>query len=173
MKGCEQMIYNRDAAVRYALQYALNPNPAYIFYRGDDCTNFISQCLRAGGAQNDYHPTHPWWYSNGRTSICWAVAHSLYWYIRICSEQNRFGIKALTYTLNNPNDYAHAIKGKVVPGDLIQYSDAQGRIRHSTIITAFDAAGEPLVSQHTFEGRNVSWRKPFAQSIFHHITGIN
>ena len=95
------IFYDRNSAVSYALQYALDPNSSYIYYQGDDCTNFISQCLRAGGAKNDFNRTHPWWYNNGQTSICWAVAHSLYWYIRVNTAENRFGIKANTYTINN------------------------------------------------------------------------
>ena len=167
------MNYNREAAVRYALRYALAPNPGYVFYPDDDCTNFISQCLAAGGAQNDFNQSYPWWCVGKRTSVCWAVAHSLYWYIRTRSEANSFGIKAQTYTLDDQDDYAAKINGKVTLGDLIQYRNFEGRIQHSTMITAFDAAQEPLVCQHTFEGRNVTWRKSFKQVIFHHITGIN
>ena len=170
-----KLIYNRSAAVQYALQYALNPNPDYVYYENDDCTNFISQCLRAGGAQNDYNNTHPWWYNNGQTSICWAVAHSLYWYIRTTTVENRsFGIKADTYSLTNQNLYSRDIAGKVQIGDLIQYRNFQDRIQHSTIITGFDPlTREPVVSQHTYNGRNVSWRKNFKEVIFHHITSIN
>ncbi len=166
------MNYDRNAAVRYALQYALSPNRAYVYYEDNDCSNFISQCLRAGGAKNDYNRTHPWWY-DGRPSVCWAVAHSLFWYIRTCSARNSFGIRAKTYYLDDNNGYASSIKGKVEPGDLIQYRNDQGRIQHSAIITGFDSNGEPLVCQHTYNGKNVTWRKYFPEAIFHHITGIN
>jgi len=167
------MVYDRNAAVQYALRYALTPNPDFKYFEDNDCSNFISQCLRAGGAKNEYNTTHPWWYDNGQASICWAVAHSLYWYIRTCSVQNRFGVKAQTYYIENNDDYASKIRGNIVLGDLIQYKNNQDRIQHSTIITAFDANDEPLVCQHTFNGRNVSWRKFFKQVIFHHITSIN
>lgn len=168
------MIYNRNSAVQYALQYALAPNLNYVYYQGDDCTNFISQCLRAGGAKNDFNVTHPWWYNNGQSSICWAVAHSLFWYIRVCTMENRFGIKANTYYLNDNNKYKQQIDGKIAIGDIIQYKNFQDRIQHSTIVTGFDSINnEPMVSQHTFEGRNVTWRKNFKQSIFHHITSVN
>lgn len=167
------MTYNRKAAVQYALAYALQPNPGYVYFDGNDCSNFISQCLRAGGAQNDYNSTHPWWYNNGRASICWAVASSLYWYIRTRSGASRFGIKAQTFYLNDYDSYGREIRGKVVLGDLIQYRNTKGIIQHSTIITGFDKKGEPLVCQHTVNGKNLSWRKHFPQAIFHHITGIN
>lgn len=168
------MDYDNDAAVEYALNYALAPNPAYVYYDGNDCTNFVSQCLRAGGCENDYNYSHPWWYANRESSICWAVAHSLYWYIRINTIENRFGIKADTYSISSNDQYAEKIAGKVVLGDIIQYKNFQDRIQHSAVITAFSSVtGEPLVCQHTFEGKNVSWRRDFKEVIFHHITRIN
>lgn len=167
------MTYDRDAAVRYALTYALNPNPNYVYFEGNDCSNFISQCLRAGGARNDYNVSHPWWYNGGQASICWSVAASLYWYIITRSANNLFGIKAQTFVLNDYDRYSREIKGKVVLGDLIQYRNDKGRIQHSTIITAFDKKGEPLVCQHTKNAKNLTWRKHFPQIIFHHITSIN
>lgn len=167
------MTYNRDAAVQYALTHALKPNPNYVYFRDNDCSNFISQCLRAGGAKNDYNPTHPWWYNNGQASICWNVASSLYWYILTRSARNQFGIKAQTFIINDYDSYMGQIRGKVVPGDLIQYRNTRGIIQHSAIITAFDDKGEPLISQHTVNGKNLTWRKHFPQIIFHYITGIN
>lgn len=44
--------YNPDSAVQYANQYALNPNSAYPNF-SSDCTNFVSQSLRAGGLYDD------------------------------------------------------------------------------------------------------------------------
>ena len=40
--------YNGTAAKNYAETYAVNHNGAYYSYT-DDCTNFVSQALRAGG----------------------------------------------------------------------------------------------------------------------------
>lgn len=56
--------YNRDAAVSYARQYALNyqNNPNYgTFYPGTnegggDCANFVSKCLKAGSLLNQPIP---------------------------------------------------------------------------------------------------------------------
>lgn len=49
-------LYDRDAAVAYARQYALSYNPQYANYKSStgaagrgDCMNFVSQCLHAGG----------------------------------------------------------------------------------------------------------------------------
>lgn len=168
--------YNNSDAVEYAKKYATSPNNSYIKFE-DDCTNFISQCLQAGGAENYFHPTHPWWYKNGKASICWTVASSLYWHIRVCTENNLLGIKADTYYLNNSNKFNNSIALNLQLGDIIQYRNSKGVIAHSAIITYFDQTKdykEPLISQHSTNAVNISWRKEiFIQTIFHHITSVN
>ena len=170
--------YQRQDAWRYAMRYGINPNPNYIYFEDDDCTNFVSQCLRAGGAQNHYHPTHPWWYLDGKMSLSWSVASSLYWYIRVSTEEDESGIRAQTFFQSTSRPLKQDILDAIQPADLIQYRDAGGVVRHSSIITGFgyDDNGEfgPLVTQHTSNAVNISWRKGhFTTAIFHHIIGIN
>lgn len=53
--------YNPNTAVQYARQYALHPNSTYPEF-SSDCTNFLSQSLRAGGLTDDkwaYVPLGP------------------------------------------------------------------------------------------------------------------
>ncbi|WP_058484827.1 amidase domain-containing protein [Defluviitalea phaphyphila] len=169
-------VYDRQKAVEYAIKYGLFPNTEYVYYQGNDCTNFISQCLRAGGAKNHYHPTHPWWYENGKSSICWAVANSLYWYIRVMSTENKFGIKAKTISIKGDYLYNPSISHLLEIGDIIQYRNNNNKIQHSAIISGFEirkGIKEPLICQHTFEAINITWRKNFKETIFHHIIGIN
>lgn len=45
--------YNAQAAVNYARQYAEGRNPQYKDYGNNDCSNFVSQCLTAGGLPQD------------------------------------------------------------------------------------------------------------------------
>lgn len=164
--------YQRDQAVAYALRYGIDPNPEYVYIVDNDCTNFISQCLRAGGARNHYHGTHPWWYADGGMSGSWSVAAMLYWYIRVSTENNQ-GITAETFYQSTDGPLPLQITDTIVLGDLIQYKDGEGQIRHSTIITGFSSRdGEPLVTQHTRNAVNISWRKAFPTAIFHHITGV-
>lgn len=169
-------VYNRNAAVNYAVKYGMHPNPQCPFYQGNDCTNFVSQCLRAGGCKNHFHPTHPWWCIGNKTSICWSVAGSLYWYIKVCTKENKVGIKAKTMIIEGNDNYNKTIADTIELGDIIQYINFHDRIQHSAIITDFvemDGLKQPLVSHHTYEAVNVPWRKNHKKTIFHHIIGIN
>ncbi len=141
-----------------------NPNPQYRYLpivnnNGGDCTNFISQCLLAGGTPMKFNGEYPWWYNHRNTlnvmddtwSICWAVAHSLYYYLKVNQEKGSFGAKGLeVYN-----------KDELNIGDLIFFEDNNNRIFHSTIITSFQGK-EPLISQHSFNDLNIpiktSWK---------------
>lgn len=167
--------YQRDLAVAYALRYGTDPNPGYVYIADNDCTNFISQCLRAGGARNHYHKTHPWWYEAGNMSGSWSVAAMLYWYILVSTE-NQQGIMAASFFQSTSSPLAPQINEAIDLGDLIQYKDSDGQVRHSTIITGFtetDHGVEPTVTQHTRNAVNVPWRKTFPTAVFHHIIAIN
>lgn len=150
--------YDRQSAVEYAMKYALVPNKKYRYFGvnqriGGDCTNFVSQCLKAGGMPLSYNKKNPWWYnfeaSANVCSLSWSVAHSLFWYLKKNAENNSKGAKALE--TNNISD--------LELGDLVFYENKRGLIFHSTIITAFNEV--PLVSQHSVEALNVSYIKPY------------
>ncbi len=59
------MPYNAQAAVAYAHQWAYRRNPAYLDFSniGGDCTNFVSQCLHAGGCPMNYSKSFGWYYN--------------------------------------------------------------------------------------------------------------
>jgi len=172
----QSTIYNRQKTVSYAHQFAYNPNNEYPYYEGDDCTNFVSQCLQAGGCKNHFHPTHPWWCVDYKTSICWSVAASLYWYIKVCTKENSFGIKAHTMIIQGNDAYNKTIANQIAVGDIVQYINFNDRIQHSAVITGFsmiDGLKQPLITQHTYSASDISWKKNHKKTIFHHIIGIN
>lgn len=80
--------YNGSAAAAYADQYAINGNTAYPIY-SDDCTNYVSQALAAGGFPEvvDYNlntgmpiqtsDNRYWFYQDGVRSYSWSVAEDL------------------------------------------------------------------------------------------------
>ncbi|WP_339197286.1 amidase domain-containing protein [Solibacillus sp. FSL R5-0449] len=130
--------YNRAAAVDYANRWWDSFNPEYPVFR-DDCTNFISQCLRAGGAPMRGAPNRGqgWWMIGQpeRWSYSWSVAHSLRWYLETSTQ----GLRATR--VNSASE--------LQLGDIIFYDfTGDGRIDHSTIVTRIKQ-GVPYVNAHT------------------------
>ena len=146
----KKIYYNRQQAVAYAEKWWNDYNPAYRKME-EDCTNFISQCLRAGGAPmtNIGQKDKGWWYigSGGpqdRWSHSWAIAHSLRWHLA----GDHPGLAA--DEVSRARDLA--------PGDVICYDfDGDGRWQHNTIVVTFDREGEPLVNAHTVNSQHRRW----------------
>ncbi|MGJ9459269.1 amidase domain-containing protein [Oceanobacillus sp. CF4.6] len=137
--------YNRLAAVQYAEAWWNSYNPAYRVF-DVDCTNYISQCLRAGGVPMWGEPVRErgWWYGSNTWSFSWAVAHSLRWYL----SGSKQGLKGKEMERAD----------QLIPGDIICYDfQGDGRWDHNTIVVAKDAEGMPLVNAHTDNSRHRYW----------------
>jgi hypothetical protein len=140
-------IYNRASAVQYAETWWNGVNPQYMNLEVD-CTNFVSQCLFAGGLPMVYTGKREsgWWYrgkSGGQElwSYSWAVAHSLSRFLHGSGRATRVG---------SPTELTY--------GDVICYDwDGDGRWQHNVLITGIDAAGMPLVNAHTYNARGRYW----------------
>lgn len=137
--------YNRQQAVQYAERWWNDYNPAYRQF-DVDCTNYVSQCLRAGGAPMRGYPNRSqgWWYQNNNWSFSWAVAHSLRWYLGT----SKSGLQA-----NEVNQPEHLELGDVICYDF----DGDGRWQHTTIVVAKDQNNMPLVNAHTTNSRMRYW----------------
>ncbi len=138
-------IYDRLKAVQYAERWWNDYNPAFRKFT-DDCTNYISQCLYAGGAPMRGYPNRSqgWWYRGDNWSYSWAVAHSLRWYLGT----SKTGLRAREVA--DPRE--------LQLGDVICYDfEGDGRFNHNTIVTAKDANGMPLVNAHTSNSRMRYW----------------
>ena len=75
------MAYNREMAVAYAHTWAFKRNPGYLDFSlmGGDCTNFISQCLLAGGQAMNYQKDIGWYYNSaGDRAPAWTGVQYLY-----------------------------------------------------------------------------------------------
>lgn len=140
--------YNRQSAVAYAMQYWNSPNPLYPHFT-DDCTNFISQCLYAGGIPMLFSKEKGkgWWIRTGKGgdwSWSWTVAHALYLLLKSGAAPMR------AVSQSSPE--------QLEPGDLICYDfDGDGRFQHNTIVVAKDANNMPLVNAHTTDSRMRYW----------------
>lgn len=139
--------YDRLEAVKYAERWWNDYNPKFEKFNVD-CTNYVSQCLLAGGAPMRGSPDRAkgWWYqdANDNWSYSWSVSHALRWYL---------------------SGSTKGLKGKEVeaaeelaPGDVICYDcEGDGKWDHTTIVVAKDANDMPLVNAHTENSRNRYW----------------
>ena len=139
--------YNAQAAVNYALQYVYNYNSQYRSY-SNDCTNFTSQALRAGGwtydqTGGDRTASDVWYYTSysWTTSYTWAGAHNFYQFFK----QSGRGYMAGTFS--------ELIKGDLVQADWGPTPD--GNISHSMVVTDV-ANGTAFVTYHSTNTRNRS-----------------
>lgn len=140
-----RFVYDRREAVRYAERWWNDYHPHYKKFP-NNCTNFVSQCLRAGGAPMAGYPhrSKGWWYQNDDWSYSWAVAHSFRWYLSgatsgLCGEE-----------VGSPED--------LLPGDVICYDfDGDGRFQHTAIVVAKDENNMPLVNAQTSNSRMRYW----------------
>ncbi|HBT65370.1 MAG TPA: amidase [Ruminococcaceae bacterium] len=141
------MPYNRAKAVAYAHRWAFGRNPAYGDFSkmGGDCTNFISQCIHAGGAAMNYTPNTGWYYNSlNSRAPAWTGVEFLY-----------------RFLLNNRGKGPYATKasaGEMHPGDVVQLSfDGGNRFGHSLFVVK---TGDPpknsniLIATHTFDSDN-------------------
>lgn len=138
---------NYSDVVAYAKQYALNYNGAYVSF-SNDCQNFVSQALTAGGWKNDPSDVydrngvddHQWWYGSG------PPGSGVHW----------------TYSWENTVDFQQYVElsgrgtfvsywSQAIPGDIVQVNWTGGtEPDHSMIITATGATLDDIkITQHT------------------------
>lgn len=137
--------YDRMKAVQYAEKWWNTYNPAYKKF-DVDCTNYISQCLHAGGGPMRGYPNRGkgWWMRSGNWSYSWTVANSMRWYL----PSSNSGLRAEEVSSAD----------QLLIGDVICYDfQGDGRFDHTTIVTGKDASGMPLVNAHTYNSRMRYW----------------
>lgn len=145
--------YNRYAAGSYAEKYAENPNSAYRYFN-KDCTNFVSQCLYAGGwtetGKYRWYSDYAWYYDWGARpgySHTWTVANELHDFLGKSGRADQVLVSRPYYP-------------KFRVGDIIQidYKDSNGRYGwwdHSMIVTGIIISDDDLwVSYHTPNTKN-------------------
>jgi len=141
----EKMPYIRSKAVEYAHKWAFSRNPKYLNYDGlgGDCTNFISQCVFAGGARMNYTPTYGWYYINGNNkSPSWTGVEFLYNFLTKNKGVGPYGVAAELHDIE--------------PGDIIQLSFDGKNYTHSLFVVQ---VGQPvpervLIATHTADADN-------------------
>ncbi|HIW74481.1 MAG TPA: amidase domain-containing protein [Firmicutes bacterium] len=135
--------YDRAKAIAYAHRWAYGRNPAYYDFSalGGDCTNFISQCLRAGGAPMNYTPVTGWFYNSAASRApAWTGVEQLY---RFLTGNKGAGPYALP-----------GAPGDIRPGDIVQLSFDAARFSHSLLVVEVNEGPSPespeiLVATHS------------------------
>lgn len=142
--------YDYTAMAKYAEKYWRSYNPAYRKFSGNggDCTNFISQALKAGGwkpvpgSTTDYRN---WWYDGSRQSDSWVGANEWAW-----------------FTLSNQRAANLANVYQADVGDIVQVDfNKDGSKDHSMMVTYRSSAGMPYLTYHSTN----TYRKSLASII--------
>ena len=184
--------YNRDEVYHWAYSHWNNYSKEYLNFgdekwKGGDCTNFVSQCLRAGGAVNDKSGDFQWYYnkngslatSNDDYSWTWSTARGLNSTLSGNFKNNEFGPKATQKVIMGDTQYDASIGEYVVPGDVIQYHwKNKSAISHAAVIVGmiYNSAKvryEPVIAEHTEDSWFTPWTNNAYKTYFVHITGIN
>ncbi|MDR0975446.1 MAG: amidase domain-containing protein [Christensenellaceae bacterium] len=108
--------YNRAAAVAYARTWAMRRNPKYLDFAklGGDCTNFVSQCLFAGGMKQT-RGLYGWYYENGYDkSASWTGVEFFYNYINksgrgVFVERDELSVGDVIQLSFDGNFFAHTL----------------------------------------------------------------
>lgn len=134
--------YSYSAMANYATKYWRNYNSAYRRMT-NDCTNFISQAMRAGGwAMNSgwYRSNSSWWYNSLNQSFPWGGAENWYWFASSHSHR--------TYILSNVWSMGLA--------DVLQMDfDRNNNINHTMIVTSVGSS-QRYLTYHTTDHLNRS-----------------
>ncbi len=129
--------YDRQSAVAYAKKWALDKNPSFYYFDdlGGDCTNFVSQCLLAGGGIMNFDKYYGWFYKNSfDRSPSWTGVEYLKQFLL---SKKQYGVFAEMEKLD-----------KLDIGDIIQLKQELPRFSHSLIITKIEN-NEIFVSAHS------------------------
>lgn len=134
--------YDLSKAIAYADKWALSRNPSYSYYggRGGDCSNFVSQCLHAGG-----FPMNSAWYGygNDKDAKNWISQNDLRTYL----VSNGYG-----KLINNPSDSDIKIGNPVWykwNGSKSQNASDSYYTNHVTLCVGWNASGTPIIDSHT------------------------
>ncbi|MEM6469865.1 MAG: amidase domain-containing protein [Planctomycetota bacterium] len=133
------MGFDHGKAAAYARKYALNYNTAYHAF-DNDCTNFVSQAMLAGGWQmtgpREFRARQRddvWWYGGAwftRASYTWGGAQNFYNFVRVSGRG---------YLVDDSERLSF--------GDVVQMRSG-GVVYHTMVVTGKED-GDLLLSYHT------------------------
>jgi RHS repeat-associated protein len=140
--------YSPSNAVSYASKWYYRRNSAYDTFPGDDCTNFVSQCLCYGGwpmTGSDKDSASDWFsdkHKNGSfsVSISWSTCQG--WWNFAVKTRKRAIPRATQWGQHNPGN--NACGGDV----LVWITDyGRGHLLHLMLVASHHG-GDPLLYEH-------------------------
>lgn len=153
--------FNSSTAISYARKWAFSRNPDYYNFDaiGGDCTNFISQCVYAGGGIMNYTRDVGWYYNSlSDRAAAWTGVEQLY---RFLMPNRGAGPFAETVPLNAAR-----------AGDIIQLGSADGAFYHSCLVVG-TVNGIPHIAAHTNDAYDLPLTAySFDRSRCIHIIGV-
>lgn len=160
--------YNRARAVEYAKRWALDRNPLFIDFTGigGNCTNFVSQCILAGGCTMNYTPDFGWYYiSPEERAPAWSGVEFFYDFL--------VGTPAFRERNGGTGPFGREVpREEAVEGDVVQYANEAGDWYHTVLITKLEG-GEIFVSAQSNDALDRPLSSyPFATARFLHIEGV-
>lgn len=129
--------YNPLKAVQYADQWWNKRNPKFQSYGFNDCANYVSQCLIAGGL-------------NLRASPSVDKSGS----IAQCSSLDTFLTKTLKATVWKTSSSARPPTA-LQPGDVAIFGNWLG-LTHAVFVSAKQTNGQPLFNAHTYDRKRTT-----------------
>ena len=124
--------YKRENAVAYARKFAFSQNSNFASFAGigGNCTNFVSQCIYAGGCEMNYKPTFGWYFiSLDDRSPSWTGVEYFYNFITENTGVGPFG--------------RIATRDELEIGDVIQLGREGEGYYHTLLVVGFD--GEDIL----------------------------
>lgn len=129
--------YHRARAREYARRWAFDRNPQFVNFtgQGGDCTNYVSQCLLAGGCIMNFTPDLGWYYrSSNDRAAAWTGVEFFWKFMTTNRDVGPFGVET--------NDTGLDI------GDVIQLGTSETDYYHTLFVTGI-VRGTYLVSAHS------------------------
>ncbi|MDR2196682.1 MAG: amidase domain-containing protein [Coriobacteriales bacterium] len=142
--------YDRSAAVNYAQHWAYDTNEDYYDY-GQDCANFVSQILHAGGVDMN-EAWHSYKGAKRFDPRFWNYKYAYDWDVtstwRLAADQYEyFSNPANGYTREEPLSLTrgtisfYASTGDIQPGDLLYFAGPEGtNVHHAAAVSRVDAS---------------------------------
>lgn len=141
--------------VSYAEKYALSPNPAFITY-SNDCTNFVSQALYAGGwtFTNGGGSSNTWFYNvHGNVHLpinspSWSVVSNFY---SFATGSGR--------AVHDTTSIWDAVPGDVI---LVDWNGGSSPVDHAMVVTerTYGTGGNIYLTYHTTNRKNFPFEPP-------------